>query len=126
VSNVRQKDIDNENRAVSKLCKGGHRNIVQILALGQLRPDSTWFYIDMELCSVDLGTYIKTTEPVMNLPRWEARPLQMCHILDEIVNGLVFIHENKEVHRDISPQNGTVFKHGTTYLILYGSLFDDR
>jgi hypothetical protein len=66
---VGQTDIDNEIRAVSKLCKDWHPNIVQVLALGQLRPDSTWFYIDMELCSVSLETYMRSTESIMDLPK---------------------------------------------------------
>lgn len=107
LGNVRQTDIDNEIRAVNKLCKSSHPNIVQVLGLGQLRPDSTWFYIDMELCSISLETYMNADESLASLPKWVSESLQICDIFTQILNGLAFIHENGEVHRDLSPQNGT-------------------
>jgi serine/threonine protein kinase len=55
----------------------------------------------------------------MDLPKWEAQPWQICQILAEILSGLVFIHEKEEIHRDLSPQNGSypASKFSLRYLI---------
>jgi serine/threonine protein kinase len=103
---VRQKDVDNEVRAVNKLCKSNHPNIVQVLELGQLRADSTSFFIDMELCSVSLDNYIYSGALAPGLYVWDTTPSQICSIFKDIIHGLVFIHEHGEVHRDLSPHNG--------------------
>jgi len=101
---------------VRKLCIGGHPNIVQaVLRLGQPKPDSSLYFIDMELCEVTLEQYARGTE-VPYLPNWarirrreEGMPdvvVEARFIIESIANGLEFIHNQGEVHRDLSLQNG--------------------
>ena len=50
-------DIKNEIRVVEKLCSPGtHKNIVSVLRHGQL-SNMPYYFIDMELCDLDLETY---------------------------------------------------------------------
>jgi len=108
-------EIANEANKVRKLCQSSHLNIVQVLQLGQLKPDSMFHYIDMELCDFTLEKYIYGND-VPHLTNWAAirsGPVQsvmkeIAGIVYQIVKGLVFIHGLAEVHRDLSPQNGIV------------------
>jgi serine/threonine protein kinase len=117
LGSVRQKDIDNEVRAVTKLCQSSHPNIVPVLRLGQLLPDSVLHYIDMELCSVSLESYMAKQEAVADLPRWERTKEQILNIYVQIVDGLVFIHKHGEAHRDLSPPNGIYLQKLIPFLI---------
>jgi serine/threonine protein kinase len=105
---VNVSDIENEFRAVKKLCQSSHPNIVQVFDMGQLRKDSSFFFLDMELCSrFTLADYM-TGADIPTLEPWNSKPLTICHVLRPIVNGLSFIHGLGEVHRDLSPQNSSV------------------
>lgn len=104
--------MNNEVRALNKLCKTGHPNIVQVLAYGQLKNDGAFYFIDMELCGATLENYLKGRD-IPELMAWtEIREKQELvtknayNILQHIINGLVYIHSQGEVHRDLSPQNG--------------------
>lgn len=113
------KDIQNEIRAVDKLCSPGtHKNIVAVLGHGQL-PNMPYFYLDMELCDLDLGTYGKGTWTEILEKRLEMYSsevhaklipvlglLQIREIMKDITRGLTFIHLEGEVHRDLKPANG--------------------
>ena len=53
IGEVETSDIENEVRAIDKLCKpDGHRNIIIILDHGWLSFDL--YFIDMELCDLSL------------------------------------------------------------------------
>src|SRR5204863_1191244 len=55
-------DIENEIRAIEKLCMNGKSdNLVAVLSHGWL-SQSPFYYIDMELCETNLETYIKSTK----------------------------------------------------------------
>jgi serine/threonine protein kinase len=45
--------------------------------------------------------------PSENFPvsRW----LCICDIMEDITNGIAFIHSHNEVHRDLKPPNGMSF-----------------
>jgi serine/threonine protein kinase len=115
---ISTRDIENEIRAVKKLCKNGHPNIVQVFQLGKLEADGGLYFIDMELCDVSLDRYIRgETSPY--LVNWtvvreqairEAKPTEVLWIANQILDGLIFIHKQKEVHRDISPHNSAVLE----------------
>src|SRR5271154_131244 len=110
---VEATDIDNEIRAVTELCKSGHANIVQVFEFGLLKDDSAWHFIDMELCDFTLEKYIRGAD-ASPLLSWEQAKVQqlfhptICHINRQILEGLIFIHGNREFHRDLSPQNSNV------------------
>jgi len=66
----------------------------------------------MELCDINLHTYIHKTPPEFMEPL--VRPetgVPRCNVawkvLEDIAQGLDFIHKAHEVHRDIKPPNGT-------------------
>jgi serine/threonine protein kinase len=68
---VSEKEIKNEIRAVNKLCKSSHPNIVQVLDFGKIKNDGALYFIDMELCSFTLESYIQGRE-VPFIESWEA------------------------------------------------------
>jgi serine/threonine protein kinase len=92
----------NEVRAIDKLCKERHENIVAVFGHGWL--NSSYYYFDMELCDVNLEHYISgkqgsaIVEPYNNTKVWD--------IITQITAGLDFIHNHAEVHRDLKPRNG--------------------
>jgi len=110
---VSKEEIENELRAVNKLCKSAHPNIVQVFGVGPLLRDSVVYFIDMELCDLSLERYCHG-ENVPGLPNWnilrDQGPFQfgrgIWDILEQIVEGLKFIHKKREVHRDLCPGNG--------------------
>jgi serine/threonine protein kinase len=97
---------------MEKLCKGAHRNVIEIFRHGRLRPDSAFYFIDMELCNINLDEYLHGAKMVSGLVDWkqgvdEGNIITLtCGIMDQIAAGLGFIHGHNEVHRDLSPQNG--------------------
>lgn len=109
-------EIEQEIKALKKLCRTGHRNLVSVLSLGEL-PNSYLFFIDMELCQLSLQDYLydpstsKTDQPV---PRFITdapppfRAQQIWQIIYDIANGVHFIHTSKMVHRDIKPSNSII------------------
>jgi serine/threonine protein kinase len=112
-ADVHNMDIDNEVRAINKLCRNLHPNLVQVFDHGHLkqdRHDSAFYFMDMELCDFNLGQYMRD-ENVSYLDKWSiirAGADLFSHVVDialQIINGLIFIHACGEVHRDISPQN---------------------
>jgi serine/threonine protein kinase len=111
--NIKQKDIDNEIRAIQKLCQNEHMNIVQVFEYGRLKPDGVTYFIDMELCEVSLANYMKghEIEGLISWPTIRSQNKVISHayyILQQVLNGLLFIHSLGEVHRDLSPHNGTL------------------
>jgi serine/threonine protein kinase len=104
---VTKADIENEVRAVKKLCTSSHANIVQVFDLGQMRTKSTFYYLDMELCDISLGNYMqgKRTPHLVSWAEFRSDPENLSLIHEDILDGLIFIHSHDEVHRDLSPQN---------------------
>jgi len=107
------KDIENETRAIDLLCKDPHENIIQVYGHGLLRPNQLFYYIDMELCELHLGQYlrneIKGVRGLLEWPRVISEghlDFLVCAIMQQIIRGLVFIHSKGEAHRDLTPQNG--------------------
>ena len=111
---IRQADIDNEVRAINKLCKSKHPNIVQVLSYGRLKADGVFYFIDMELCEISLENYIQG-ETIDDLINWKTVHIRnevhqhAYKIMQQILNGIIYIHCLNEVHRDLSPTNGTSF-----------------
>lgn len=105
-------DIEKEVAAMTKICKAGNPNIVQILGHSWF---GNWCFIDMELCALNLHDYIYARsnyadhvfEPIFIIDSSSAH-LELTNIwtiVDHIAQGLKFVHENGFVHRDLKPQN---------------------
>ena len=124
---VTKADVDNEVRALKKLCQNQHPNIVQVFDYGQINTDGTIHFIDMELCDISLGNYLLGQE-LKDVISWttvreqEEIPTHAYNILQQILNGLLFIHCLDEVHRDLSPQNGI----SSLFLPLIASIVQQR
>jgi len=104
-------EILNEFRAIKKLCcEHSHKNIIAVYRYGKL-SDSSYYYIDMEFCDLDLEVYIHEPDtvglstsrrPPSLLPLHSRSVLQ---IMRDVSRGLTFIHESHEIHRDLKPTN---------------------
>jgi serine/threonine protein kinase len=110
---ITEDDIDNEAEAVTTLCTAGHKNIVNVLDQDWLGM-SQHYYIDMELCDINLETYIQTRSSI-ELPFHEPafvsedsglHTWNLWTIGSHISQGLAFIHKRNFSHRDLKPVNG--------------------
>jgi serine/threonine protein kinase len=114
---VKPEDIENEDRAIKKLCGGAHVHIVEVLRIGELQ-DSSYYFIDMELCDLSLQAYIYR-DPNSSVPESipcfirnatpTVKALQIWNVMKHILRGVAYIHDHDEVHRDLKPQNSTLF-----------------
>lgn len=96
------KDVQNEIRAVTKLCGfGRHDNILPVLRCGKL--SASFYFLDMPLCHLNLEGWINGTR----IPRHEKSSFmgEIWKIMRDVTNGLSFIHSENEVHRDLKPRN---------------------
>jgi serine/threonine protein kinase len=101
----------NEFRAVVKLCQGtSHINIVGTLRYGKI-PESSYYYLDMELCDFNLGHLIAKWKDSLLSTSAEAdqRLIEIARIMHDTTSGLSFLHEQEEIHRDLKPRNGNSF-----------------
>ena len=94
--------IENEVRLITKLySSSGHANIITILRHGEV-SNRALYYIDMEQCDGDLGEFIHENGRESNSP---IIVRQVWNIMAQIADGLSYIHDHGEVHRDIKPKN---------------------
>jgi serine/threonine protein kinase len=105
--------IQNELRAVQKLCNGRHRNVIKVLNTRELTEMSVFIFIDMELCEMNLDQFNAACWPEKAKPLWVGAK-EIWNIMAQIADGLTFIHDQKEIHRDLKPRNGN--PHATVVL----------
>lgn len=120
MGNITDDDIEKEVGVILQMCTTGHRNIVQILDNGWFRSGSIYF-IDMYLCALNLDDYIyrKNEYPprafaLLNEPSFvvessstRSKLRNIWTIIDNIAQGLEFMHEKHYIHRDLKPMNST-------------------
>ena len=105
--------IENEARAVRKLCNGEDPNVVQVFQIGDFTY-SPYYFIDMELCDLSLQGYLYANEEFagLGLPPFikdipsSSFAAHIWSIIRQIASGLKYIHEHCEAHRDLKPSNG--------------------
>ena len=109
-------DIIKEFTVVQKLCEPGvHKNVVAVLGCGRL---PLLYFIDMELCELNLGTYIsrkwnreleQSVSLLSEIHSSATREIsQMGYVMTDIGRGVEYIHSHEMIHRDLKPQNGTL------------------
>lgn len=107
-------EIKNETRMIDKVAAGGgNTNLIRVLKHAWLNDER--YYIDMEMCILNLEDYIlgdfksvfgisKYLDP--HSTKCDLGCLSLWAILQSIANGLAFIHSHGELHRDLKPRNG--------------------
>jgi serine/threonine protein kinase len=140
---LRIEDVENEIRAVNKLCsaaKAQGENIVIVIRHGTL-SSSLYYFFDMELCNFNLEHYITVLWQPNNLEKmysgwktqstvdWGSRLMEIWIIMSQIAHGVAFMHRQKEVHRDLKPRNGTAHdldknkkELTNAYIVLYSGI----
>lgn len=110
---VTNAEIANEVGVMMGLKRRLPDHIVEILGHGSLGEHTAAYFIDMEYCDINLDEYIRgvktsvvgLVEFEMILKDGEIFAFMVCAILQQILSGLVFIHSQGKVHRDLRPQN---------------------
>jgi serine/threonine protein kinase len=104
-----------EIKALEGLCRDRvHANIVAVLKHGIL--DRGFYFLDMELCELSLDNYIQMSWTQMmkeNVPHLTSSDLppktktsHVWEIMEDITQGVAFIHQRGWIHRDLKPRNG--------------------
>jgi len=119
---ITAEDIKNEIRAVEKLCGKAHKNLVSILQHGELLNNPKYpYYIDMELCDMNLKDYILYSDEAVQryqsgsecselvLPSRSQGPYYIWVIMEQVSCGIAFIHDEGWIHRDVKPANSSPF-----------------
>ena len=95
----------------------GNNNIVRVLDHGWIRRNPNWYYFDLELCALSLEDYVSGNfKSILGISQFLDLAFANSHalgclslwkILENITNGLHFIHTSRVVHRDLKSRNGT-------------------
>jgi len=110
-----QQDRDQRAETEAKLLSGlSHRNVVQVW---DMFKDKNGIYIVMQF--IEGHDLMKEVEECVN----RNAPLPLDKVLgwmEQVCEGLAYLHQNDIVHRDIKPQNMRVMADGTVVLIDLG------
>lgn len=102
----------NEVRAIETLCDGSHENIITVFRHGRLKTRHAIYFIDMEWCDTSLEDYMSGNKYIPGLLDWSKAGIRgkihylLDGIMTNVLNGLIYIHDRNEVHRDLTPANG--------------------
>ena len=97
-SSMNAKDVQNFTSEINIHCTLSHENIVKFIDAFE---DSRCYYIVTELCdNGSLINFINGKNKELSLSEQ-----QMKNIIKQIVNAILYMHNNNIVHRDIKPHN---------------------
>jgi translation initiation factor 2-alpha kinase 4 len=98
--------VKQELYIIKLLCNGTNKNVVNVFKAG-INTNETIAYIDMELCEMNLAEYRRGMRSYGLIhTSVELQASQIWEIMEQIANGLAFVHTTGYVHRDLKPQNG--------------------
>jgi hypothetical protein len=90
-NSVDRKDIENEARVVVKLCLNKSDHIVMVRRHGWLKSDSSLYFFDMELCTMNLADYILNSSKMSGVTDVEeCNGDTVNNITCQIASGLEF------------------------------------
>ena len=90
-----ESDISRVKKEIHILKQLRHKNIIQLF---EVMESKKCLYIVMELCEGgELFDYIVKKKQI---PEYEA-----CHLFQQIINGVEYLHEQNIIHRDLKPEN---------------------
>jgi serine/threonine protein kinase len=132
--NVTRADVLREAHAVDKLSKHGTcEHLVRVIKHAWL-PESPYYYIDMELCEFSLDQYILSKSPLtydlsdnsrrLGLVFKERGIWSVWDIMEQISEGMRYIHASEQVHRDLKPRNGELPFELELIVVLYSGTVD--
>lgn len=112
---ISEAEIANEVDVMMSLRPSSHQHIIEILGHGSLGAHTSSYFIDMEYCDGSLHEFINgkrtSVHGLLDYEKWlENGHLSffICAILQQILSGLIFIHDHGKVHRDLKPQNSSL------------------
>lgn len=143
--------VESELRTTEQLSKDCHPNIVQVLVHRPVLDDghlpywNSLYFLDLELCDINLSEYLKGAEPkIYRYAAWARPNIHRVHglsdwvmvmeqndavffivaLMQQLLSALSFIHSKDLVHRDLTPSNGTL-PHKSCSEIYFSSIFLD-
>ncbi|VVC42145.1 Protein kinase domain,Protein kinase-like domain,Protein kinase, ATP binding site,Serine/threonine- [Cinara cedri] len=95
-----------------------HDNVVNLLEICQTRANQfnryrSTFYLVFEFCEHDLAGLLSNTKVKFSLG-------EIKQVIQQMLNGLYYIHSNKILHRDMKAANVLITKLGTLKLADFG------
>lgn len=95
-----------------------HDNVVSLLEICQTRATQfnryrSTFYLVFEFCEHDLAGLLSNTKVKFSLG-------EIKQVIQQMLNGLYYIHSNKILHRDMKAANVLITKTGTLKLADFG------
>ena len=103
-------DIENEIRAIRRICTTKHENIVQVFSDWREQLDGVrTCLIVMELCEKNFENHLNRCHQDYEFWDWwfyRSTGLFDMKLELDLLDGLVFIHSMDEIHRDLKPTNG--------------------
>lgn len=95
-----------------------HENVVNLIEIARTRATAynrmkSTFYLIFEFCEHDLAGLLSNANVKFNIG-------EIKKVMQQLLNGLYFIHSNKILHRDMKAANILITKHGVLKLADFG------